>query len=660
MESVSGGKECRINLRSTSRAIPSFYSISQNEIDKHKPDETTKSWLGIRGIVQTISEDLTVRDVTQDLQIQTVKLAVVVKDVSGNPEPNQPVSFDFESARALISAGGNDYNVGIGYENGGVTTDENGVAAVTILKGTSIAQGSITASLADGTTTYNANTVMADSDVSFTLQEQTPFHTFSGTVTDSAGNPISNLLVRLYSSANSGEGTTDSSGHFSFSVPVGVYDHILVDTSSTEFSGMAGSFSIPEDLTEGDMSQDLTIQTVTLTATLKDASGNPEPNQPVSFDFDPAQAIVSAGGSDHNVNIGYENGSAITDGNGVAVATILKGVTLAPNTVTASLANGTVAYNTSGVTADSDISFVFQETIPAPSAPTGLTAPTPTNQHPLLSWNSVPDATSYNIYHDGMKIAAVTTTSYADSSASQGNHSYYVTAVNGGGESGASNSITVVYDTTGPAITITSPATGSTVSGTVVVSGTIADDLSGIQNNQVTVHLRAVKPDDGKLGAFLNTLYATVNSDGSWSVTFDSTPYADGEYGVTILANDGAGNSQTASGGASLKPFSIDNNRPVISFVTPTSFDSLYTAAPGVTATAGDGNGLALLVIHVYNSNNQLQSVGCSATAGQLLSGTLTCDLSGLVPGTYSVRAGATDNGGRNQTINSTTFVVTG
>jgi hypothetical protein len=71
------------------------------------------------------------------------------------------------------------------------------------------------------------------------------------------------------------------------------------------------------------------------------------------------------------------------------------------------------------------------------------------------------------------------------------------------------------------------------------------------------VHLRKVK-SNGKLNGFLNNLYAPV-IDGVWSVTFDSTAFMNGDYGVTVLANDVVGNSQTASGGASLKPFTIAN-----------------------------------------------------------------------------------------------------
>ena len=133
--------------------------------------------------------------------------------------------------------------------------------------------------------------------------------------------------------------------------------------------------------------------------------------------------------------------------------------------------------------------------------------------------------------------------------------------------------------------------------------------------------------------------------------------FSDGKYGVTVLANDNAGNSQTASGGASLKPFPIDSSRPTISL---SSLDQSYTVGPTVTLTATDGNKLAVMAIHVYNPSNQLQTVGCSANSAQLAAGTLTYDLSRLVPGTYYVRAGATDTGGKNSTINTAQFTVTG
>jgi hypothetical protein len=248
-------------------------------------------------------------------------------------------------------------------------------------------------------------------------------------------------------------------------------------------------------------------------------------------------------------------------------------------------------------------------------------------------------------------------TSYVDSSATQGVHTYYVTAVNSGSESAPSNTVSVTYDTTGPAIHISTPAVNSYASGTVTVSGTITDNLSGIQNNQLVVHLRPVKSDTGSLGGFLNTLYAPVDANGNWSVTFDSTAFPDGQYGVTVLANDNAGNSQTASGGASLKPFTIDNNRPTVSL---SSVGSTYVTGPTVTITASDASGIALMVVHVYNTSNQLQTVGCTATAAQRAVGSMTCDLSALAPGTYTIRAGATDNAGKNTTVNTAAFTITG
>lgn len=300
------------------------------------------------------------------------------------------------------------------------------------------------------------------------------------------------------------------------------------------------------------------------------------------------------------------------------------------------------------------------------AAPTNLTAPTPTNQHPSLSWVAPADgsATSYNIYRDGTEIGSTTSTSYADTSVTQGSYNYYVTAVDANGDGSVpSNTVSVVYDTTGPTITIIAPTLNEIVQGTsVIISGTVTDNLSGIQNNQVVVHLRAILPD-GKLGAFLNTLDVPVNPlRHAWFVTFDSTAFPDGQYGVTVLANDNAGNSQTASGGASLKPFTIDNTKPTVSFTAPTSFAGPFTTGPVVTITASDGNGsgLAVMAIHVYNSRNQLLTTCGSATPAELAAGTMSCDTSSLAPGTYYIKAGATDNAGHNETILSGNFTVTG
>jgi|GEM_PF-6315150 len=138
---------------------------------------------------------------------------------------------------------------------------------------------------------------------------------------------------------------------------------------------------------------------------------------------------------------------------------------------------------------------------------------------------------------------------------------------------GAAASFTV--DNTAPVLTIQQPAVNSSVRGTVTVSGTVTDNLSGATGQTVTLHLRNVK-SNGKLDGFLNTFTATVQPDGTWSTTLDTTAFNDGPYGITGFVTDLAGNNQSASGGASIKPFTIDNTAPFV-----TDFVQQYNAQKG-------------------------------------------------------------------------------
>lgn len=87
-----------------------------------------------------------------------------------------------------------------------------------------------------------------------------------------------------------------------------------------------------------------------------------------------------------------------------------------------------------------------------PDAPSGLSAPTPVSSA-SLDWNLVTGADSYNIYRDGSNIGSSITNSYTDTSATDGSHNYYVTAVNNSGESDPSNTVNVLVDESAPTIT---------------------------------------------------------------------------------------------------------------------------------------------------------------------------------------------------------------
>lgn len=132
-------------------------------------------------------------------------------------------------------------------------------------------------------------------------------------------------------------------------------------------------------------------------------------------------------------------------------------------------------------------STALQQTVAVPPAPNDLRN-VYANNDPQLQWMATTGATGYNIYRDGIKINSFSfffsgDVAYKDTTATEGVHTYYVTATNSGGESGPSNVISVLVDKTAPTLTYTvTPVTDSNGynTGNVKVTFACTDSPGGI------------------------------------------------------------------------------------------------------------------------------------------------------------------------------------
>src|SRR5262249_19210661 len=184
------------------------------------------------------------------------------------------------------------------------------------------------------------------------------------------------------------------------------------------------------------------------------------------------------------------------------------------------------------------------EDVQPPSAPTNLTANGSTGSV-ALTWTAATDnigVTRYNIYRSttsgftpssGNQIGTATTTSYTDYVAA-GTYYYLVTAQDAAGNVGApSNEAvgTATADTTAPTVSLTAPANGATVSGTITVSASASDNVAvaGVQ----------FKLDGANLGA--------EDTSSPYSVSWTTTTVANGTHTLTAVARDAAGNTATAT-----------------------------------------------------------------------------------------------------------------
>ena len=118
----------------------------------------------------------------------------------------------------------------------------------------------------------------------------------------------------------------------------------------------------------------------------------------------------------------------------------------------------------------------------------------------------------------------------------------------------------VIFDNTNPIMTIDTPFAGIIVKDEIEISGTAIEEMSGIVDDMVQVHFRKLK-DNGKCGSFANTLNVEV-VNGQWLENFDTNTLDDGDYCITGLISDNAGN--TNGGGVHVKFITIDNTGPTV------------------------------------------------------------------------------------------------
>lgn len=231
----------------------------------------------------------------------------------------------------------------------------------------------------------------------------------------------------------------------------------------------------------------------------------------------------------------------------------------------------------------------------------------------------------------------------------EGSYSVRYNTLDKAGKLSTTHTFNFTIDTTAPQVTITSPSSQSYQNSAITISGTASDNLSGV--NSVVIHLRKVK-ENGNLDGFLNSIVAPV-VDGVWTLVVESSSFADGNYGLTVIAKDDAGN--TNGGGAHLKPFTIDNTKPTVALVNPGK--TVFTASDSLTFIAEDNTALNRIVANIRDSSNTLvlptQSPASGADYHEYV-----LSLSGLVDGTYSVRYNSQDSAGNISSTHTFAFTV--
>src|SRR5690606_10731477 len=159
------------------------------------------------------------------------------------------------------------------------------------------------------------------------------------------------------------------------------------------------------------------------------------------------------------------------------------------------------------------------------------------------------------------------TTSWDTTTASDGPHTLKAIATDNGGKT-AEHSIQVTVDNNAaPVISITHPANGQTVSGTITVSADTDDDV---------VRVEFSIPD---------VLYLGTDEDGSdgWSVSWDTTGLPDGEYMMNARATDAGGKSTLSAPVWVI----VDNVPALVNIISPAS-GTTVAGLVNITASTSD------------------------------------------------------------------------
>jgi Bacterial Ig domain len=184
-------------------------------------------------------------------------------------------------------------------------------------------------------------------------------------------------------------------------------------------------------------------------------------------------------------------------------------------------------------------------------------------------------------------------------------------------------------DCTPPIVSITSPSSGVTVSGTLTVAGTASD--AALKSVSVMV--------DG-------IVQNGVSGVASWSISIDSRAFADGAHTVSAVATDTARNTATAavqitiSNGAG--PSTVPSNAPPTVWIDAPASGATVSGALSVAGRAADDVGVARVEVQVDG--------GTWRSASGTTSWTAAIDTTTVTNGTHTIAARATDTAGQQTT----------
>src|SRR5256712_4644676 len=161
--------------------------------------------------------------------------------------------------------------------------------------------------------------------------------------------------------------------------------------------------------------------------------------------------------------------------------------------------------------------------------------------------------------------------SWSSALAPSGSHSFTAVARDAAGNTATAAAVSMTVDNTPPTISISSPAPGATVAGTILVSNAHSDNVGvvGVQ----------FKLDGANLGPEVTAA--------PYAISWNTTLVANGTHSLTAVARDAAGNTATATAVS----VTVDNAPPTVSITAPAA-GSTVTGTITISASATDNVGV--------------------------------------------------------------------
>ena len=161
-----------------------------------------------------------------------------------------------------------------------------------------------------------------------------------------------------------------------------------------------------------------------------------------------------------------------------------------------------------------------------------------------------------------------------------GAHTLKATAKDANGNVGTSTSVSVTVenstDTTPPTVSITSPANGATVTGTITVAANASDNVA-----VASVQFRV---DGANVGA--------ADTSAPYSYALNTATLSNGSHSLTAVAKDTAGNTTTSATVAITVNNAADTTPPTVSITSPANGATVIGTIT-ISASASDNVGVA-------------------------------------------------------------------